>query len=87
MGKIGLKSGKNAISPPISAQNSNCEPLFPPAPGVKQVLAYWLLHSTHYTQSHTEQKQTINTFFLQSSSFFIDFHTTPHMKKSKSLSY
>jgi hypothetical protein len=70
MGKIGLKSGKTAqkrdFTPDFtcSAENNNCAPLFPPAPGFKRVLAYWLLHSTHYTQSHTEQKQIINTFFL-----------------------
>jgi hypothetical protein len=70
MDKIWLKSGEITQKHDFtldftrSAQNNNCWPLFPPAPGVNRVLAYWLLHSTHYTQSHTEQKQTINTFFL-----------------------
>jgi hypothetical protein len=45
MSKIGLKSGeivqKHDFTTDFTclAQNSNCEPLFPPAPGVKRVLA------------------------------------------------
>ena len=40
----------------LSAQNSNCESLFPPTLGVKRLLAYYTTHS-----AHTEQKQKINT--------------------------
>ena len=59
-----MKSRKNAISHPILRVRHKTTIVRHYSLQLQVSIAYWLLHSTHYTQSHTEQKQTINTFFL-----------------------
>jgi hypothetical protein len=86
-----VKSRKNAILHPIlrvCTKTENVAPLFPPAPRVKQVLAYWLLHSTH---SHTvwltrRTKPRSSSFFIFFQSFTQVNSTEPEkIKIPKSL--
>ena len=83
MGKIGLKSSKigkiaqkRDFTPDFtrSTENNNCAPLFPPAPGVKRVLAYWLLHSTQLHTTHSHRTKENN----EHSSIFIFLHRLSH---------
>jgi hypothetical protein len=86
-----VKSCKNAILHPILrvyTKTGNVAPLFPLAPRVKQVLAYWLLHSTH---NHTvwltrRTKPRSSSFFIFFQSFTQVNNTEPEkIKIPKSL--
>ena len=78
-----LKSGEIAILHPIlrvCIKTENVVPLFPPAPHVKQVLAYWLLHSTHsHTVWLTRRTKTRSSFFI----FFQSFTQVNNTKLEK----